>query len=80
MSLLNSDTTQSDKCSFDLDLPVECDDEYWDPSNSSSSGFAQPPGKPAIVVAFNCLLRLTQIQAYAQRTIVSPVLRIYAQP
>ncbi|EKM51881.1 uncharacterized protein PHACADRAFT_262278 [Phanerochaete carnosa HHB-10118-sp] len=56
---------------FDLDLPVECDDEYWEPSSSSSPGFAQPPGKPAIVIAFNCLLRLTQIQAYAQRTIYS---------
>ncbi|GJE88259.1 fungal-specific transcription factor domain-containing protein [Phanerochaete sordida] len=56
---------------FDLDLPVECDDEYWEPSAPSAPRFSQPAGKPAAVVAFNCMLRLTQIQAYAQRTIYS---------
>jgi len=55
---------------FDLDLPTECDDEYWlhpDPNLA----FKQPPGKPSVVTFFNCFLRLNQILAFALRTIYS---------
>ncbi|CCM00118.1 uncharacterized protein FIBRA_02145 [Fibroporia radiculosa] len=55
---------------FDLDLPTECDDEYWlhpDPNLA----FKQPPGKPSTVTFFNCFLRLNQILAFALRTIYS---------
>ncbi|EKM53328.1 uncharacterized protein PHACADRAFT_259611 [Phanerochaete carnosa HHB-10118-sp] len=53
---------------FDLDMPIECDDEYWfheDPAQA----FKQPPGRPSSVIAFNCTIRLMQIQAATLRTI-----------
>ena len=56
--------------SFDLDLPVECDDEYWVQSGNSLH-FEQPIGKEPTVAYFNCFLRLNQIQAFAMRTVVS---------
>ncbi|KAI0364475.1 hypothetical protein BV20DRAFT_1039391 [Pilatotrama ljubarskyi] len=55
---------------FDLDLPTECDDEYWahpDPEQA----FKQPPGKPSTITFFNCYIRLHQILAFALRTIYS---------
>lgn len=55
--------------SFDLEMPMEVDDEYWvhpDPEQA----FKQPPGKPSKATAFNCLMRLNQILAFALRTIV----------
>ena len=57
----------SDSCSFDLDLPIECDDEYWD------NGFQQPSGKPSSITYFNCFLRLMDIFAYAMRLIVRQI-------
>ena len=51
--------------SFDLDLPLECDDEYWE------HGFQQPEDKPSSISFFNCYLRLIDILAYAMRLIVS---------
>jgi len=51
--------------SYDLDLPIECDDEYWE------TGFQQPEGKPSSVAYFNMHLKLTDILAYAMRLIVS---------
>ncbi|KIP10237.1 hypothetical protein PHLGIDRAFT_115686 [Phlebiopsis gigantea 11061_1 CR5-6] len=56
---------------FDLDLLVECDDEYWEPTDPHGAAFVQPPGKPAAVTFFNHMLSLNQIQAYALRTIYS---------
>ncbi|GJE98254.1 fungal-specific transcription factor domain-containing protein [Phanerochaete sordida] len=53
---------------FDLEMPAECDDEYWfheDPTQA----FKQPAGKPSIISAFNTLIRLMQIQAATLRTI-----------
>ncbi|OBZ66208.1 hypothetical protein A0H81_13860 [Grifola frondosa] len=55
---------------FDLDLPLECDDEYWE-NPDPSLAFKQPPGKPSKVTYFNCGLRLNQILAFALRTIYS---------
>ncbi|KAI0720409.1 hypothetical protein C8Q72DRAFT_862307 [Fomitopsis betulina] len=55
---------------FDLDLPVECDDEYWE-NDDPELAFKQPPGKPSLVTFFNCFLRLNQILAFALRTIYS---------
>ncbi len=56
--------------SFDVDPMTECDDEYWvhpDPSQA----FRQPPGKPSTVAFCNAFIRLSKIQAFALRTIVS---------
>ncbi|PCH38602.1 hypothetical protein WOLCODRAFT_115748 [Wolfiporia cocos MD-104 SS10] len=55
---------------FDLDLLTECDDEYW-MNPDPDLAFKQPPGKPSTIAFFNCLIRLTQILAFAQRTIYS---------
>ncbi len=57
--------------SFDIDLPTECDDEYWTASEPELA-FKQPPGKPSKIAFFNCYVRLHQILAFAMRTIVSP--------
>ncbi|PSR71246.1 hypothetical protein PHLCEN_2v12900 [Hermanssonia centrifuga] len=53
---------------FDLDLPIECDDEYWTNANSALA-FTQPAGKPSTVSHFVCCIRITQIHAFALRTI-----------
>ena len=57
-------------CSFDIDLPTECDDEYWTASEPELA-FKQPLGKPSKITFFNCYVRLHQILAFAMRTIVS---------
>ncbi len=64
-----SDTDRSLLGSIDLDLPIACDDEYWLNPNPELA-FKQPEGKPSTVTFFNCALRLTQIHAFALRTIV----------
>ena len=56
--------------SFDLDLPAECDDEYWSPQNPEDA-FKQPQGKPSKLSYFIAYLKLSQILAFALRTIVS---------
>ena len=61
--------THSDP-SFDLDLPVECDDEYWSPPDPKDA-FKQPAGKPSKMSHFISYLKLSQILAFALRTIVS---------
>ena len=59
--------------SVDLALPTECDDEYWLTSEGEPL-FKQPPDKPSKVSGFVCLLRLCQMLAFANRTIVSWVI------
>ena len=52
--------------SCDIDLPTEVDDEYW--------GFdkpEQPPGRPALVVAFTHFTKLTRNVELALNSIVS---------
>ncbi|KZT00948.1 uncharacterized protein LAESUDRAFT_731789 [Laetiporus sulphureus 93-53] len=55
---------------FDLDLPTECDDEYWETPDPDLA-FKQPPGKPSVIAFFNCFIRLNQILGFALRTIYS---------
>lgn len=55
--------------SYDLDLPVEVDDEYWENKNPKLA-FQQPSKKPALVAAFNSLIQLTRVVSIALRTIV----------
>jgi hypothetical protein len=59
--------------SFDLDLPIECDDEYWENSNPEEC-FKQPAGQPSTIEFFNRYLSLTDILAYTIRTIVGQVI------
>ncbi|KXN90781.1 hypothetical protein AN958_03435 [Leucoagaricus sp. SymC.cos] len=53
---------------FDLDLPIECDDEYWERPDPNER-FKQPEGKPSTLAFFNCYLSLMDILAYAMRAI-----------
>lgn len=62
--------------SFDLDLPTECDDEYW-LSEDPETVFRQPPDKPSIISYLNCSLRLSQIASFAMRTIVRLACLLY---
>ncbi len=55
--------------SFDLDLPIECDDEFWETPNEEDR-FTQPAGTPSCIAFFNCYLSLMDILAYAMRAIV----------
>ncbi|KAF7424023.1 hypothetical protein PC9H_009323 [Pleurotus ostreatus] len=55
---------------FDLDLPMEVDDEYWEHPDPDQA-FKQPPNKPSLVTFFNCYLRLNQVLGIALRTIYS---------
>ncbi|TFK21102.1 hypothetical protein FA15DRAFT_672885 [Coprinopsis marcescibilis] len=50
---------------YDLDLPLEVDDEYWD------QGFVQPEGKPSSMAYFITYLNLMEIVAYTMRLIYS---------
>ena len=56
--------------SFDVDYPIDCDDEYW-VNDDPELAFKQPPGKPSKITFFNLLLRLKGLHAFAMRTIVS---------
>ncbi|KAJ7764189.1 fungal-specific transcription factor domain-containing protein [Mycena maculata] len=51
---------------FDLELPVECDDEYWE---HPTQPFQQPPGVPSRVAFFNSLLRLNNVLGFSLRTL-----------
>lgn len=64
--------------SFDLDLPIDCDDEYWEHPDPEKR-WKQPPGKPSLVAAFLCYLKLNQVLAFSLRTIVSRLLNSNAQ-
>ncbi|KAE9411256.1 hypothetical protein BT96DRAFT_983026 [Gymnopus androsaceus JB14] len=55
---------------FDVDPPIECDDEYWNNPNMELS-FQQPPEKPSLIACFNSHLRLCEILAFALRTLYS---------
>ncbi|KAJ4483215.1 fungal-specific transcription factor domain-containing protein [Lentinula aciculospora] len=56
---------------FDCDLPLECDDEYWENSQYPELSFKQPTDKPSIISCFNSHLRLCEILAFALRTLYS---------
>ena len=56
--------------SFDLDWPVDCDDEYWD-NLDPEKRFKQPPNKPSLITGFILYLKLHKILALSLRTIVS---------
>ncbi|ESK85138.1 hypothetical protein Moror_3593 [Moniliophthora roreri MCA 2997] len=53
---------------FDLDMPAECDDEYWEHPDPEMA-FKQPPGRPSYVSAFISYLKLMRLLAIALRTI-----------
>ena len=63
--------SSSDRCfSYDLELPIDCDDEYW-PVDDRSERFKQPLGKPSKLTVFILMIKLYHIQADVIRAIVS---------
>ena len=56
--------------SFDVELPPECDDEYWEPTDSKQA-FTQPEGIPSKISYWNSYLKLIEICGFALLTIVS---------
>jgi hypothetical protein len=63
--------------SYDLDLPIECDDEYWDHPDPELR-FKQPPGKPSKVSYFVHILKLKKIHLRAIRSLVCDQRVIFA--
>ncbi|KAF9482141.1 hypothetical protein BDN70DRAFT_853837 [Pholiota conissans] len=55
---------------FDVDYPVECDDEYWE-TEDPDQAFKQPPGKPCKIASFICNLKICEIIAVTLKTLYS---------
>ncbi|TFK75372.1 hypothetical protein BDN72DRAFT_810971 [Pluteus cervinus] len=53
---------------FDLDLPLDVDDEYMETTDPALA-FKQPPGVPSKLSAFILLIKLMQILAFTMKTI-----------
>ena len=64
--------------SFDLELPVDCDDEYWDHPDPKQR-FKQPENKPSLISAFILFIKLNQILSYCLRTIVKSILIVISR-
>lgn len=61
---------KSNRPSIDAELPIECDDEYWE-TEDPNKAFVQPPDKPSRITFFNCYLRLNNLLASALKMLVS---------
>ncbi|KAK0204128.1 fungal-specific transcription factor domain-containing protein [Desarmillaria ectypa] len=56
---------------FDLETPIECDDEYWDIGPDGEVHFCQPANKPSKISYFNAQIRLSRIMSVVVRTLYS---------
>lgn len=56
-------------CSFDIDYPTECDDEWWDHPDPALA-WRQPAGKPSTITYFKIFINLMQLLSFCLRTIV----------
>ena len=70
---LLGDTCSSTFSSFDIDFPLEVDDEYWENPLDPERAFVQPPNKPSTSSFFVSYSKLSQILGFILRTIVSVV-------
>ncbi|TEB23521.1 hypothetical protein FA13DRAFT_1778290 [Coprinellus micaceus] len=55
---------------FDCELPIDCDDEYWE-TEDPEKAFKQPPGIPSKISFFRSLIKLIEIHCAAQRSFYS---------
>ncbi|KXN92472.1 hypothetical protein AN958_08031 [Leucoagaricus sp. SymC.cos] len=53
---------------YDLELPLEVDDEYWETGNEETD-FKQPSGVPSKISSFIHFLRLSEIIAFTAKTL-----------
>ncbi|KAF5380653.1 hypothetical protein D9757_007023 [Collybiopsis confluens] len=58
----------TDRAEYDLAMPIECDDEYWEHPDPNKA-FKQPPGTPSTVTFWTTLLKLVDILVFAHRSI-----------
>lgn len=56
-------------CSFDIDYPLDVDDEFWETGNPETD-FKQPPDKPSRMSYFVTILKLTRIIGDVLKTVV----------
>ncbi|KAK0432790.1 fungal-specific transcription factor domain-containing protein [Armillaria borealis] len=56
---------------FDVELLVECDDEYWDIRSDGEVRFCQPGNKPSKISYFNAQIRLSGIMSVVVRNLYS---------
>ncbi|KAF5319630.1 hypothetical protein D9619_008858 [Psilocybe cf. subviscida] len=57
---------------FDLDPPIDCDDQFWDADNPDlAMRFKQPSNKPSLVTHFLLYIELTHILMFSLRTVYS---------
>ncbi|KAF5381669.1 hypothetical protein D9615_005628 [Tricholomella constricta] len=55
---------------FDIDMPIECDDEYWEHPDPELRWRQPTPKKtPSLIAYFNVYIRLNQILAFLLRTV-----------
>lgn len=64
-----TETDSVARFSFDVDLPLSCDDEYLGHPDPEKA-FKQPPDIPSKMDYFISMIRLNQILAFSQRTLV----------
>ncbi|KAJ6629500.1 fungal-specific transcription factor domain-containing protein [Mycena sp. CBHHK59/15] len=55
---------------YDLDYPIECDDEFWDHPDPAMA-FKQPSGRPSTMTYTTVYLKLIEIVGMTQRTVYS---------
>ncbi|KAJ2915983.1 hypothetical protein MD484_g4431, partial [Candolleomyces efflorescens] len=55
---------------FDVEMPLDCDDEYWEHPNPELA-FKQPPGVPSKSSYFRLMLKLVEIHASSHRAFFS---------
>ncbi|KAJ3997778.1 fungal-specific transcription factor domain-containing protein [Lentinula boryana] len=60
-------TTDDD---FDLEPPIECDDDYWE-NEDPSQAFIQPSGVPSMMSFFICYSKLLEIAGLGHRMLFS---------
>ncbi|KAG7098332.1 hypothetical protein E1B28_000293 [Marasmius oreades] len=55
---------------FDAELPIECDDEYWETADPELA-FKQPSDKASYISSFVALVRLTEILSFSVKSLFS---------
>ncbi|KAJ3793177.1 fungal-specific transcription factor domain-containing protein [Lentinula aff. detonsa] len=58
----------TDPAEYDLDLPIECDDEFWEHPDPEQA-FKQPQGRPSLMTFWTTHLKLMDILAFAQKNL-----------
>ncbi|KAG7447076.1 uncharacterized protein BT62DRAFT_101750 [Guyanagaster necrorhizus] len=56
---------------FDLERPIECDDEYWEIAPDGQVQFHQPAAKPSKISFFIASIRLSEIISFVVKTLYS---------